>query len=96
MERAETYLLAEGRLCDYRRVWVVYGYASVKFTTSPNEIPMHVLAGTSVEAIRAVAARGSLRAFAIISNEDGSPAYLTDVWNRVVRNLRRSCCCDWG
>ena len=72
MERAETYLLAEGRLCDYRRVWVVYGYASVKFTTSPNEIPIHVLAGTSVEAIRAVAARGSLRAFAIISNEDGS------------------------
>jgi hypothetical protein len=67
MKDAETHLLTEGRLCDGRRVWIVYSYASLTFPPSPNPIPIDI----SPEALRA-AAEGNLRVFAVIQNEDGS------------------------
>jgi hypothetical protein len=72
MQDAETHLLTEGRLCDGRRVWVVYAYAPVKFPTSPNQMSMNVPPGRSVEEIRALAAQGTLRTVAIMNNGDGS------------------------
>jgi hypothetical protein len=62
MQDEETYLLAEGRLCDGRRVWVVYAYATVKFPTSPKQMSMNIPPGHSVEEIPTLTAQGNLRA----------------------------------
>jgi hypothetical protein len=72
MQDAETHLLTQGRLCDGRRVWIIYAYTLVTLPTSPNQIQMNLPSDISPEALRAAAAQGSLRAFAIIKNEDGS------------------------
>jgi hypothetical protein len=60
------------RLCEGRRVWVTYGYASLTFSTSPSQIQMSIPSDISPEGLRAAAAQGNLRAVAILKNEDDS------------------------
>jgi hypothetical protein len=70
MDNSETCLLAEGRLSDGRRVWIVYAYApagTIAFPTSPNVAPaVHI----NREAL--AASQDGLRAFCVTSQQDGS------------------------
>lgn len=65
---AQTYLLADGRLCDGRQVWITYCYTEAMPVPVPkNQNPRRY--GSADDLRRAA---GELRAFAVADNSDGS------------------------